>query len=256
MGRRQHCSSQPRPSEPQAFSRQSRCVSCARCVVWGHLVCGRSIHPRPPILCQCFQSKDSAGRCRHDRAGHRLTLKVLWRQHKELKAGTAQTRPTSRSRLCTNPVVCLSGIPNSTFKLKHVWITTSLNCYCRPRLPFAGGTQAISGSNQLDSDPHRFKLSFVRRPVLCLVLRGGLTAHALKLSCGIHEMNPQQDLCHKASKMPQSSELTTASGGASSRLTAKVIADLMLFLGNRSVNAVVYGGETGSFFFPRLSVTG
>ena len=37
--------------------------------------------------------------------------------------------------------------------------SASLKFCCRPRLPFGGGTQTISGSNQIDSEPRRFKLS-------------------------------------------------------------------------------------------------
>jgi hypothetical protein len=34
-----------------------------------------------------------------------------------------------------------------------------LNCYCRLRLPLDDGFQTISGSNHIDNDPRRFKLS-------------------------------------------------------------------------------------------------
>ena len=40
--------------------------------------------------------------------------------------------------------------------VRQVWIAASLNRCCRPRLPFGGGTQTISGSNQIDSDPRCF----------------------------------------------------------------------------------------------------
>jgi hypothetical protein len=62
----------------------------------------------------------------------------------------------SRSKLCTKPVVCRSGIPNSTLSVRHAWIAASLS---RPRVPLGGGTQTITGSNQINSDPRRFRLS-------------------------------------------------------------------------------------------------
>ena len=67
--------------------------------------------------------------------------------------------PISCSRLCARPVVCRNGSPNSTFKVRQAWIAASLKSFCRPRLPFGGGTKTISGSNQIDSEPRRFKLS-------------------------------------------------------------------------------------------------
>jgi len=38
-------------------------------------------------------------------------------------------------------------------------MAASLNCFCRPRLPFGGGVQTISGSNQIDNYLRYFKLS-------------------------------------------------------------------------------------------------
>jgi hypothetical protein len=38
-------------------------------------------------------------------------------------------------------------------------MAASLNCCCRPRLPLGGSVQTISGSNQIDNDLRRFKLS-------------------------------------------------------------------------------------------------
>lgn len=70
-----------------------------------------------------------------------------------------QSKPMSRNKLCTKPVVCRSGIPSSTFSVRHAWIAASLKLCCRPRLPLGGGTQTISGSNQIDSDPRRFRLA-------------------------------------------------------------------------------------------------
>ena len=53
-------------------------------------------------------------------------------------------------------MVCRSGSPNNTFRVRHACIAASLNLCCRPRLPLGGGVQVISGSNQIDSDPRRF----------------------------------------------------------------------------------------------------
>jgi hypothetical protein len=89
----------------------------------------------------------------------RLTFSVLWQRHQVLKSGTAQSSLTSFRRLYTKPVVCLNGTPNKTFSVRQVWIAASLKCCCQPRLPLGGGTQIISGSNQIDSDPRRLKLS-------------------------------------------------------------------------------------------------
>jgi hypothetical protein len=55
-----------------------------------------------------------------------LTAKVFWRRDSVLKSGTVQSRPTSRSRLSTDPVVCRSAMPNKTFIERHVWIAASL----------------------------------------------------------------------------------------------------------------------------------
>jgi len=55
-----------------------------------------------------------------------LTFKVFWRRLSVLKFGTAQSRSINANRLSTNPVVCLSAIPNSTFTVKQAWIAASL----------------------------------------------------------------------------------------------------------------------------------
>ena len=52
--------------------------------------------------------------------------KVFRRRDSVLKSGTDQSRPTSRNRLSTKPVVCRSALPNSTFIVRHVWIAVSL----------------------------------------------------------------------------------------------------------------------------------
>jgi hypothetical protein len=55
-----------------------------------------------------------------------LTFRVFWRRLRVLKSGTSQSRPISRSRLSTNPVVCRSAMPNSTFIVRQVWMAASL----------------------------------------------------------------------------------------------------------------------------------
>ena len=55
-----------------------------------------------------------------------LTFRVFWRRLRVLKFGATQSRSISRSRLSTNPVVCLSAMPNSTFIVKQVWMAASL----------------------------------------------------------------------------------------------------------------------------------
>jgi len=87
-----------------------------------------------------------------------------------LKSGTAQSNPTSRNKLCTKLVVCHNGIPNSTFTVRQVWIAASLKRCCRPRLPLGGGTQTISGSNQIASDPRCFSAALYEGQFLVMYI--------------------------------------------------------------------------------------
>ncbi len=82
-----------------------------------------------------------------------LTFSFRRRRHRVLKSGTFQFKPTNRRRLCTNPVVCLSGMPNSAFMVRQDWIAASLKLGCLPRFPVGGGFHTMSGSNQIVSDP-------------------------------------------------------------------------------------------------------
>ena len=59
-------------------------------------------------------------------------------------------------RISTKPVVCRSGMPNSTFIVRQIWIAASLNSGCRPRLPVGGACHDISGANQIDREPRLF----------------------------------------------------------------------------------------------------
>src|SRR6056297_2036277 len=88
-----------------------------------------------------------------------VTAKAFWRRLRVLKSGTDQFRPTKRNRLSTKPVVCRSAMPKRTFIVRHVWIAASLYCGCRPRLPVGGGTQTMSGSNQIVREPRCFNAS-------------------------------------------------------------------------------------------------
>lgn len=100
------------------------------------------------------------------------TFSCRWRRHSVLNSGTAQCRPTSRRRLCTNPAVCLSGIPNSTFSVRQVWIAALLNWHRRPRLPVGGGVQIILGSNPMVRDPRCFSASLQDDQFVVLYLVG------------------------------------------------------------------------------------
>lgn len=44
-----------------------------------------------------------------------FTVGVFWRQLNMLKSGTVQSRPRSRNRLSTNPVVRRSAMPNKPY---------------------------------------------------------------------------------------------------------------------------------------------
>ena len=56
-----------------------------------------------------------------------FTAKVFWRRDSVLKSGTVQFRPTSRSRLSTNPVVCRSAMPNSTLPPSRALLRNTLS---------------------------------------------------------------------------------------------------------------------------------
>ena len=58
------------------------------------------------------------------------------------------------------------------FKVRQAWSAASLKFCCRPRLSLGGGTQSISGSNQIDSEPRRFKLSLYDDQFVVLYLIG------------------------------------------------------------------------------------
>jgi hypothetical protein len=55
-----------------------------------------------------------------------FTASVFWRRDSVLKSGTTQFKPIRCNRLSTNPVVCLSAMPNSTFIVRQVWMAVSL----------------------------------------------------------------------------------------------------------------------------------
>ena len=55
-----------------------------------------------------------------------LTFSDFWRRNNVLKFGTTQSRPFRPNKLSTNPVVCLSAMPNSTFTVRQVSIAASM----------------------------------------------------------------------------------------------------------------------------------
>jgi hypothetical protein len=71
----------------------------------------------------------------------------------------APVHPTSLRRLCTNPAVCLSGMPNSTIMVRQVWIAASPKLGSRPRFPIGSSLHTMSGSNHTVSEPRRFSAS-------------------------------------------------------------------------------------------------
>jgi hypothetical protein len=84
-----------------------------------------------------------------------VRARVFWRRLSLLKSDAAQTKPTSRRRLSTKPVICLRAVPNATcafpkrpppFIVRHVW-TARLSFFgCRLGMPVGGGTHTMSGS--------------------------------------------------------------------------------------------------------------
>ena len=112
-------------------------VECGNVVPDKSLIQGRVRHPRhesgrsvglPLDMAHSSVPVLSISRCSgplEPRYGM-FTARVFWRRDRVLKSGTAQSRPTSRSRLSTKPVVCRSAMPNSTFIERHVWMAASL----------------------------------------------------------------------------------------------------------------------------------
>src|SRR5690554_6390345 len=83
--------------------------------------CLRAFHsPSPSTLMPVLSISRCSGPS--DPTYGMLTCKVVCRRERVLKLGTTQSNPLNRSRLSTNPVVCLSAMPNSTFIVRHVWI--------------------------------------------------------------------------------------------------------------------------------------
>lgn len=73
------------------------------------------------------------------------------------KSGTGQSSPAIFRMLATIPVVCRSGRPKSTFTIRQNWIAASENTGGRPGRPALGGSQTMSLSSQISSDPRRFR---------------------------------------------------------------------------------------------------
>ena len=116
-----------------------------------------------------------------DQKGQRSIAPTMWQTYSQRSltaakgaeiGGTTQSKPISCNRLCTKPVVCRNCSANSTFKVKEAWIAAPLKYCCRSRLSLGGGTQTISGSNQIDSEPRRFKLSLYEDQFIVLYFLG------------------------------------------------------------------------------------
>jgi hypothetical protein len=84
-----------------------------------------------------------------------FTFRDFCRRDSVLTSGTVQSRPIRRRRLSTNPVVCRSAMPKRTFIVRQVWIASTLQSGCRPRLPVGAASQVMAGSNQIVSEPRR-----------------------------------------------------------------------------------------------------
>ena len=72
-----------------------------------------------------------------------------------LNSGVGQFSRAYMIRLATNPVVCSNGRSNNAFSIRQTWIAVSKKIGRRPRLPADVANYAISGSNQISSDPRR-----------------------------------------------------------------------------------------------------
>ena len=80
---------------------------------------GYSLHsPSPSTLMPVLSIKRCSGPC--DPRNGILTFKVFCRRLSVLKFGTAQSRPIRRSRLLTNPIVCLSADPDLPARNRHL----------------------------------------------------------------------------------------------------------------------------------------
>ena len=139
-----------------------------------------------------------------------FTAKVFWRRDSVLKSGTVQFRPTSRSRLSTNPPrhghsdqwrfhgsICRSAMPNSFHREARLDSGIAVGLLaatpaCRRSVPA-----------HLGVEPDRQRTTALQRivigwPVPGPVGRGCRSAHVSQLPRWIHEMNPTRDLCNRA----------------------------------------------------------
>jgi hypothetical protein len=118
-------------------------------------------------------------------------------RHRVLKSGAAQSNPTKRSKLWTNPVVWRSGMPNKTFSpsqdLLHNALPGNGQACLNSRitellLPTPLATSRRRPNHlRVKSDRQRsapLQAVIVRRPILGLVLRRGPTAHTLSYHAG------------------------------------------------------------------------
>ncbi len=129
----------------------------------------------------------------------RLTFGVFCLRHKVLKSGTAQSSPTSRSRLSTNPVRLPKRHPE-----QHLQGQTGLDRrIAELRVPAAFASRSRCPDHlRIKPDRQRSTLPqavIARRPVRGLILRRGPAAHALQLSRWIHNMNPLSSFVQQSS---------------------------------------------------------
>ena len=139
-----------------------------------------------------------------------FTAKVFWRRDSVLKSGTVQFRPTSRSRLSTNPPrhghsdqwrfhgsICRSAMPNSFHREARLDSGIAVGLLaatpaCRRGIP------AHLGVKPDRQRAPALECFIVGWPVPGLVGRGYGSAHASQLPPWIREMNPSRDLCNRA----------------------------------------------------------
>lgn len=72
----------------------------------------------------------------------------------------------------------MTTMPDSTFIESQVWMAASLCCGCLPRLPVGADIHAMSGSNQIVSEPRCFSASLQVGQFLALQ-PGGMGLHMM-----------------------------------------------------------------------------
>lgn len=132
---------------------------------------------------------------------------------------------TSRVRSSAPMWILHHGRP-SPFIVGQVWIAASPYSGGRRCLPVGGGTRTMSGSNRIVSEPrcfsaragwlrprrpHRLTIGW---PIPGLVTRREGSAHADRLPCCIHQMNPSRSLCEAKPRAGAGRDTVGAAPGA------------------------------------------